>query len=148
MLALYRSGRQADALREYERARAVLRDEVGIEPGPELRRLELAILQQDPQLLRTTALGDEWQPTSSFVGREADLARLTRRWSATASSPSVGPVAWARRASSMSSRAGAGCSGTVLRVSLSGLELPERLDVHWSLRSWACSSRSPIRSST
>lgn len=49
--ALYRDGRQVDALRTYASARARLVDEVGIEPGPELRALERAILDQDPRLL-------------------------------------------------------------------------------------------------
>ena len=50
MLALYRSGRQADALGSFQEARATLVDELGIEPGPVLRQLELAILRQDPSL--------------------------------------------------------------------------------------------------
>jgi DNA-binding SARP family transcriptional activator/tetratricopeptide (TPR) repeat protein len=50
MLALYRSGRQAAALEAYRRARKALVDEVGVEPGPELRRLHEAILRQDPAL--------------------------------------------------------------------------------------------------
>jgi DNA-binding SARP family transcriptional activator len=50
ILATYRSGRQADALRAYQRGRTVLADELGIEPGPELRRLESAVLAQDPRL--------------------------------------------------------------------------------------------------
>ena len=50
LLALYRSGRQADALRAYQRARTMLVEELGIEPGAELRRLQAAILAQDPAL--------------------------------------------------------------------------------------------------
>jgi DNA-binding SARP family transcriptional activator len=50
MVALYRSGRQADALDAYRRARRTLMDELGLEPGDELRRLERAILRQDPAL--------------------------------------------------------------------------------------------------
>jgi DNA-binding SARP family transcriptional activator len=50
ILATYRSGRQGDSLRAYQRCRTVLADELGIEPGPELRRLESAVLGQDPSL--------------------------------------------------------------------------------------------------
>ena len=50
MLALYRSGRQADALAAYRAARKVLVDELGIEPSVGLQRLEQAILAQDPAL--------------------------------------------------------------------------------------------------
>jgi DNA-binding SARP family transcriptional activator/streptogramin lyase len=51
MLALYRSGRQADALEAYQAGRRVLQDELGLEPGKELRELEAAILRQDEALL-------------------------------------------------------------------------------------------------
>ena len=50
MLALYRSGRQADALETYHTARDRVIDELGLEPGPELKELERAILAQDPAL--------------------------------------------------------------------------------------------------
>jgi DNA-binding SARP family transcriptional activator len=50
MLALYRAGRQAEALEEYRDARSLLSHELGIEPGPALRELERAILGQDPSL--------------------------------------------------------------------------------------------------
>ncbi|TMR08082.1 AfsR/SARP family transcriptional regulator, partial [Nonomuraea zeae] len=50
MIALYRSGRQAEALATYQEARRVLVEELGIEPGPALRDLELRILNADPAL--------------------------------------------------------------------------------------------------
>jgi YVTN family beta-propeller protein len=50
MLALYRSGRQADALEVYRRAREMLHDELGLEPGTELRHLQQAILRHDPTI--------------------------------------------------------------------------------------------------
>jgi DNA-binding SARP family transcriptional activator len=57
IVATYRCGRQADALRAYQRCRTVLAEELGLEPGPELRRLEAAVLAQDPSL--------DWQPAES-----------------------------------------------------------------------------------
>ncbi|AEV75449.1 putative ATPase [Mycolicibacterium rhodesiae NBB3] len=50
MLALYRAGRQGEALAAYQRARSLLVDELGVDPGPNLRRLEAAIVAQDPAL--------------------------------------------------------------------------------------------------
>lgn len=56
MLALYRSGRQADALRAYQEARQVLTEELGIDPSPLLQVLEQRILDQDPILQTRQAL--------------------------------------------------------------------------------------------
>jgi YVTN family beta-propeller protein len=55
MLALYRVGRQADALETFRRARRTLSEEVGLEPGPQLQELERRVLQQDPTLALSDA---------------------------------------------------------------------------------------------
>jgi predicted ATPase/DNA-binding SARP family transcriptional activator len=84
MLALYRCGRQAEALRMYQRARNHLVEELGIEPGPALQRLEDQILNQDAILDGTqahttdSALDTLPRPRTSFVGRERDLDLASR----------------------------------------------------------------------
>ena len=75
MLALYRCGRQADALDAYHRARRTL-DDLGLEPGPELRRLERRILEHDPTLeLSTEPAARLPQPPTPLLGREEELAQ-------------------------------------------------------------------------
>jgi predicted ATPase/DNA-binding SARP family transcriptional activator len=77
MLALYRSGRQAESLDAYQAARRALLDDLGIEPGPALQELERAILRQDPSLqleaphARRTNLP---APVTRLIGRELEVA--------------------------------------------------------------------------
>jgi DNA-binding SARP family transcriptional activator len=77
MLALYRAGRQAEALAAYQAARRALVDELGIEPGRELRELQEAILRQDEKLDVAPAAAPAAAPgPGAFVGREAELGAL------------------------------------------------------------------------
>jgi len=71
MLALYRSGRQADALLAYQRARSVLVEELGIDPGADLRRLQAAILAQDPGLDLPASAETDPGPEEAFGQEEA-----------------------------------------------------------------------------
>ena len=76
MLALYRSGRQAESLEAYRAGRELLVDQLGIEPGRELRELHEAILRQDSELEPGTPDAEE-RRTGVFVGRSPELAELS-----------------------------------------------------------------------
>ena len=102
MLALYRAGRQAEALRAYTDARDRLVDELGIDPGPALRELEARILAQDPSLAAVgpaglgavpapMATGNLRERLSSFVGRTAELQELSEAVRASRLVTLIGP---------------------------------------------------------
>jgi predicted ATPase/DNA-binding SARP family transcriptional activator len=82
MLALYRAGRQADALAAYRDARAAL-DDLGLEPSAELRALEQRILRHDPDLVAATPAPDTGRAReplpparTPLVGRELEIAAI------------------------------------------------------------------------
>lgn len=78
--ALYRDGRQSDALRAYDRLRRRLADELGIDPSPELRALERSVLAQEP--VPTAPVGYRAAPSNlptmlaSLIGRDDDVRAL------------------------------------------------------------------------
>jgi DNA-binding SARP family transcriptional activator/streptogramin lyase len=76
MLALYRAGRQTEALDRYREGRRLLAEEIGVEPGPELRELERAILQHDPVLVPSRAEAAVEEPAPS----QAPRRRRHHRW--------------------------------------------------------------------
>ena len=80
MLALYRDGRQAEALEAFGQARRVLAEQLGVEPGPRLQRLQAAILAHDPALasvpVAVAPQGRLPAPVTSLVGRQQALAEV------------------------------------------------------------------------
>lgn len=88
MLALFRCGRQADALDVYRRTYQLLTTELGIEPTPELQHLHRRILEGDPALScvrESEAVNQLPMGTRTFVGRERDLAEIAQRLAVTPS---------------------------------------------------------------
>jgi predicted ATPase/DNA-binding SARP family transcriptional activator/class 3 adenylate cyclase len=93
MLALYRAGRQGEALEAYQHARVQLADELGLEPGPALKHLQMEILEQAPTLQARLRPGHEAErlmtasapagnrsalprPPTPLIGREQELAAV------------------------------------------------------------------------
>jgi DNA-binding SARP family transcriptional activator/tetratricopeptide (TPR) repeat protein len=123
MLALYRDSRQAEALAAYRQARAMLVEELGTEPGPELQQLHQQILDADPALARATpatppaadaGAAPRQLPAAvaGFTGRSAELAALTQ----------------------MLDQAGAGGAGTVVISAIGGTAGVGKtaLALHWA----------------
>jgi hypothetical protein len=104
MLALYRCGRQAEALEAYRQARETLVEAIGVEPSPELQRLHDAILRQDASL-----------------DVEAAVVELPRELDAAAAPPVIGRAVELRRLRAVWQRAGAGAGALVTLAGAYGM---------------------------
>lgn len=95
IVALYRTGRQADALDGYQRLRTLLADELGVEPTPGLQQLQRAVLDHDPSLGPPSAKSHVHirlpAPPSSFLGRSAELLELEQLLGGTRLLSLIGP---------------------------------------------------------
>ncbi|MFB6721172.1 BTAD domain-containing putative transcriptional regulator [Kribbella sp. NPDC056345] len=115
VIALYRAGRQAEALARIATLRTTLADQLGIDPAPETIDLELKVLRQDPALLPAAGLKSRPAPTptaaTSMVGRDGDLAALLDRLAGPAvvtltGGPGVGKTRLAKEVSAAVNRSG------------------------------------------
>jgi len=143
VLAMYRCGRQADALRAFEAARSTLVDELGLDPGPALQAMERKVLSQDPSLdwqplTPAAAVVEpiptapaEWRrnfvpaPLTALIGRDTEVRRvrdlLARSRLVTLTGP--GGAGKTRLAIDIGAREAA--NGQVWYVDLSSIDLPE-----------------------
>ena len=140
MLALARSGRQAEALRAYQRARQVLVEELGIEPSSRLQQMEQSVLAQDPSLeagppppegaarRRPPTVSPALPPdATAFVGRIDEIVRVSRLLGRTRllTLTGIGGVGKTRLAIQVAREAAPAHPGGVVMVDISGVTDPE-----------------------
>ena len=107
MVALYRDGRQSEALRTYQRTREFLRDELGVDPSPELAGLELRILNHDPDLLTSR---DTTTERLAFLF--TDIASSTELWETRTAAMRAALARHDQILSAAVEGSGGGCSST------------------------------------
>ena len=134
MLALYQAGRQADALAAYHRARTSLDEQLGLEPGEDLRELEAAILRQEVASVDQRRQPSRGLPASltSFVGRarELDEVRSLLRRTRLVTLVGVGGVGKTRLALEAARRALDADVDAVAFVDLAALDDPGLVPAH------------------
>ena len=126
VLALYRAERQSDAMAAYRRARAMLAEELGLEPGEELRELAQAVLRQEVPAVPRPERHRLPVPLTSFVGREEELAALDQLLGRARLVTLTGPggAGKTRLAVELAARAGERFRGGVWLADLAGVTDP------------------------
>lgn len=137
MLALYRSGRQAEASEVFQRTRARLVEELGMEPGPELQRLLTLILNHDPGLSApappprssSPLQGRLPTPLTRFIGREREIEEISGLLASSrlVSVLGIGGVGKTRLAIEVGTRFGSNYAEGVRYVDLAPLTNPDLL---------------------
>ncbi|ABW14208.1 transcriptional regulator, SARP family [Parafrankia sp. EAN1pec] len=110
MLALYRCGRQADALERYRRTRGALVDQLGLDPGHELQNLERAILDHEPWLSS--------RPTGALTSRHAGVLAPGRMIAGSGALAGTGALA---RAGAVAGTGGLAAGGVVAAAGVAGM---------------------------
>ncbi|MFJ8666116.1 BTAD domain-containing putative transcriptional regulator [Streptomyces sp. NPDC093600] len=134
MLALYQTGRQGEALACYREVATLLAEELGVDPGDELRAMHQRILNAAPELVaapaRTRTAGNLPAETTTFIGRESQLARIHRllELSRLVTLTGVGGVGKTRLALRAARQAAPGFGDGVWLADLAPLSEPDLLD--------------------
>ncbi|GGZ16117.1 SARP family transcriptional regulator [Streptomyces inusitatus] len=159
MLALYRSGRQAEALEEYGKMRELLVDELGVDPGPQLVKLYEGILRKSPELAAPRdgrPTGAEGAPAErqgpvctlpyglpDFTGRDKELAGLLRRVRAEG-----WPDEQSARVVAIDGMGGAGKTSLAVRAAHQLAEIFPDGQLYVDLRGFTPGEESPVSAST
>lgn len=142
VLAMYRCGRQADALRAFNTARSTLVDELGLDPGPALQALERSVLSQDPSLdwepltppvvvEPTPTVPAEWRrnfvpaPLTALIGRDSEVSRVRDLLARSRLVTLTGPGGSGKTRLAIDISAREAVNGQVWYVDLSSIDLPE-----------------------
>ena len=122
IVAQYRAGQQADALRSYERLRTILAEELGLDPSPELQDLQMRVLHQDAGLMAGARRDDRTEATVAPSGLSTLPALITSFVEVPATVHAVRTLVGARRLVTLTGPAGVGKTRLAIEVGTRALD--------------------------